>query len=738
MKGTILVVEDSMVQAEVLKRILQKHGYGVIAASNGRLGLELALSMMPGLVISDIVMPVMNGYELCREIKTNKEINRIPVILLTELKSFTNILEGLESLADDYITKPYNEESLICKIETYVNQTISTDDTKNMGGFEVTYGGTTRMIYSNYKKVFNLLIATYENVINQYQEILESREALQKLNNDLIEQTHIIRQSEEMFKFFVQTVPDVIYKIDIDGRFTFINNSIRNYGYEPDELIGEHFSKIIHPDEVKKITRAEVLPSFIGKHTDNSETPKLFDERRNVDRQTVGLEVHLIAKDSDLPDKTIVAEVTSYGIYKFNIDKHTSDLAGTLGVIKCREEDFLGSGGIIKDVTEKKRTEKALFESKKISHALMENASDAIVIADEEGNLLDANKKAVELIGYDKSELVCMKYTDIHPQNELERIMAAFNASVEELIHHFIETQVLRKDGSTVSVEISACPIVINGKKLMQGIFRDITERKLSQEKLRRQEQLLIQQSKMAAMGEMIGVIAHQWKQPLNALGLIIQGINDSYEYGELDAKDIDNIVKETMKQVNFMSKTIDEFRNFFKPSKEKETCSIISVVGEVFSLLSAKLKGSLISYRIICHIHNKTFRNYLEIIPCEDTPITTYKNQLAHVLLNLINNSNDAITERRQKGLLNTDGMISVDCYKENNLLKIEISDNGGGIPEKILDRIFEPYFTTKEDKGTGIGLYMAKVIVEESLGGKIYAKNIENGAVLTLEFNV
>lgn len=200
-KRTILVVEDSMTQAVALKRILQEHGYGVITASNGKLGLELALNNKPDLVISDVIMPEMNGYELCREIKNNKDTARIPVILLTELKSFTSILEGLESLSDDYITKPYNEKNLISKIELYINTTIPCDDATDSGEFEITYEGITHMVYSNYKKVFNLLIATYENSIQQYQELMDSRDSLKKINNELIEQKHIIQQSENMFKF---------------------------------------------------------------------------------------------------------------------------------------------------------------------------------------------------------------------------------------------------------------------------------------------------------------------------------------------------------------------------------------------------------------------------------------------------------------------------------------------------------------------------------------------------------
>ncbi|MCG6552666.1 MAG: PAS domain S-box protein [Candidatus Magnetominusculus sp. LBB02] len=732
-KGTILVVEDSIIQATLLKRTLTKHGYDVITAPNGRRGLELALSDMPDVVVSDVVMPQMNGYELCRQIKGNEAIKRIPVILLTELRSIADIIEGLQSLSDDYITKPYDEQYLISKIDFYINIMIPCDD---MGeGFDVTYKDTTYTIYSNYKKVFNLLFAIYENTLRQYQEMMESKEALKKLNDELIDQAHTIKESENMFKFFVQTIPDVIYKVDVDGRFTFINDSIRDYGHEPEELIGKHFSIIFNPDDAQRISRETVLPRFIGKNTGQAESPKLFDERRSVERKTYNLEVRV---KTATPDKSVIADVSSYGIYKFDIDKRSSEPEGTLGVIRCKDDECLGSAGIIRNITEKKRVETALFESEKVAQVLMENASDAILRSDTEGNLIDANRKAVQLLGYSKQELLQMKVKDIHPQPELDLISADIQRSVETDTPQCTETLVLRKDGSTVAVEISGCFIEVNGKKIMQGIFRDLTERRLAQEKLRRQEQLLIQQSKMAAMGEMIGVIAHQWKQPLNILSLVVHELNDAREYGELDAACIDKVVNNSMKQVEFMSKTIDEFKNFFKPSKEKETFFVTNVIAEVFSLLSAQLQHSSIAYQFTCNCHKHTFRHHSEIMECDGPPITTYKNQLAHVLLNLISNSNEAIIERRQNGLSDTNGMIAINCYQGDNLLKLEITDNGGGIPEEILDKVCEPYFTTKKDKGTGIGLYMAKVIVEERLGGRMYVQNVEDGAMFTLEFNV
>ncbi|KWT85003.1 PAS domain S-box protein [Candidatus Magnetominusculus xianensis] len=727
MAKTILIVEDSKIQLEILRRILQKNGYDVITASNGRLGLNIALFTKPDIVISDINMPEMNGYELCREIKNNKDINKIPVILLTELKSVTDIIEGLKSQSDDYITKPYNEKYLISKIESYINNTIPIVDATVSGEFEVTYQGTTHVIYSNYRKIFNLLFSTYENVIHQYQEILESKDTLQRLNNELIEQAHVIKESEEMFKFFVQTLPDVVYKIDTDGKFTFINDAIRHYGYEPEELIGEHFSKIFYQDDVKNISREEVLPYFLGKKSGNLKPPKLFDERRSVDRKTFGLEVRLKTKDEELSNKPIISEVSSYGIYKFNADKHIADHDGTLGVISRKLDFCLGSGGIIKDITEKKRIEHALLESEKISHALMENASDAILIADTEGNLLDANIKAVVLLGYSKSELLHMKYTDIHPQDDRGRVINVFQRAIAEGCHHFLETHILRKDGTRVSVEISANIIKINGKILAQGIFRDITERKLSEERHRRQEQLMIYQSKMAAMGEMIGLIAHQWRQPINAIGLIIQDIKDAYDYGEFDGKYVAKAVDMTMCQVNFMSKTIDDFRDFLKPSKLKVRFDVKSTIDKLISMFAQLYKKSAIDITLRAECDVKLFTD-------------GYPNEFNQVILNILNNSRDAITSIKYPGVTPKWGQIEITISNSDDGGKIIIliRDTGGGIPENVIENIFEPYFTTKGMEGTGIGLYMSKTIIETNMGGRLSVKNVEGGAEFMIELAV
>lgn len=256
-------------------------------------------------------------------------------------------------------------------------------------------------------------------------------------------------------------------------------------------------------------------------------------------------------------------------------------------------------------------------------------------------------------------------------------------------------------------------------------------------EKHRQKEQLLIQQSKMAAMGEMIGNIAHQWKQPLNSLSLIIGDIVDAYDYGDLDRAYIVQLVEQSMEQILFMSKTVDDFRHFLKPSKAKTDFDVKIAVAEVLSILWPQFRTNFIFFTINCHIHNKTFNSLSDVICSDDMIISTYKNEFAQVILNIITNAKDAIIDSRKRGLMGKagEGAITIDCAREPGNVLITIRDNGGGIPAEIMDRIFEPYFTTKsDDKGTGIGLYMAKTIIENNLYGTLTAGNAVGGAEFTL----
>ncbi len=252
----------------------------------------------------------------------------------------------------------------------------------------------------------------------------------------------------------------------------------------------------------------------------------------------------------------------------------------------------------------------------------------------------------------------------------------------------------------------------------MEQITNDLEHRVENEiAKRREKEQLLIHQSRLAAMGEMIENIAHQWRQPLNVIGIAVADISMKSTLGILHDEEIENNTAIVNRNLSFMSNTIDDFRNFFNTDKESVFFQPIEPIEEIFALLGEQLRHARISYSI----HKGS-----------DTHLFGVINEFKQVILNLINNAQDAIKSTEPK----SGGKIDVTLRRDTDSLYIDISDNGGGVPDTIMGRIFEPYFTTKlHNKGTGIGLYMSKVIVEQHFDGSLSVQNTEEGAIFTLK---
>jgi signal transduction histidine kinase len=243
----------------------------------------------------------------------------------------------------------------------------------------------------------------------------------------------------------------------------------------------------------------------------------------------------------------------------------------------------------------------------------------------------------------------------------------------------------------------------------------ETAERLQAVESLREKEQIFMQQSRQAAMGEMIGNIAHQWRQPLNTLGLMVQELPLVYDVGELSREFLQENVNKTMEIIRHMSQTIDDFRNFFKPDKEKVDFDVLAIVKKTISLV----KGSF---------NERCIR--LQVKDGDTTIVHGYPNEFSQVLLNILDNARDAFSEQAKAP------QVTIDIRKEGDKAIIAITDNAGGIAEDDLARIFEPYFTTKgPDKGTGVGLFMAKNIIERNMGGRLSASNTAGGARFTIE---
>ncbi|WP_375722535.1 cache domain-containing protein [Arcobacter sp. KX21116] len=343
-------------------------------------------------------------------------------------------------------------------------------------------------------------------------------------------------------------------------------------------------------------------------------------------------------------------------------------------------------------------------------YALLFNYSnDGFIISEIINNstrILSLNSTALKTIGYESNEILYKDFFNLFDQLSLEEIRQS-NSLVKTV-------KLFTKDKQTRTIELNAIIYSYENQNLLFASLRDITERTLLKEEKVKQQNILIQKSKMAAMGEMIGNIAHQWRQPLSQVSGLFFDIESAYDYKELDKKYLQNRVDEANDLLEYMSKTIDDFRNFFNPNSKKELFYLNEAIDNAVKIVKSTL----------------TFHHIELIINIEeDYKIDGYKNEYSQAIMNIISNAKDILLEKNIKN-----PQIRIYAQK-NEKLCLHIEDNAGGIDDTIINKIFDPYFTTKYEYGTGIGLYMTKMIIEEKMNGTIKVKNSTNGAIFSIE---
>jgi signal transduction histidine kinase len=252
---------------------------------------------------------------------------------------------------------------------------------------------------------------------------------------------------------------------------------------------------------------------------------------------------------------------------------------------------------------------------------------------------------------------------------------------------------------------------LLKRQKELLGQKNDFLQKEIDEKisELRQKDKTMILQSRQAAMGEMIGNIAHQWRQPLNALAGLLVNIQQAYQYNELTVDYLDDCVKDGGRLIQKMSATINDFRNFFLPDKEAVLFSAQNQINHALSLVEAGLQNQNITIHLEAH---------------QDVLLTGFPNEYSQVILDLLSNAGEAV---KAKCVL--EGLITIRLFKRDGWGCVSIRDNGGGIAADVIDKIFEPYFSTKK-MGTGIGLYMSKMIIERSMNGTIEAHNSDDGA--------
>ena len=347
--------------------------------------------------------------------------------------------------------------------------------------------------------------------------------------------------------------------------------------------------------------------------------------------------------------------------------------------------------GTIYDITE-------LTLLKNQTHKFFNFSANLLAIATRKGKVLQTNPSWLKTLGYEKQELENTLIIDLVHSDDIVKTLEEMKKVKDGKTIHYFENRCKHKDGSyrTIAWTVN----VVEETNLIYATGQDITE-------VKENNLIMYQQSKMAAMGEMLGNIAHQWRQPLSIISTASSGLKMQHQMDMLSDKMLFELVDGITEATKYLSTTIDDFRNFFEPNKTKTLTNTSNIIEKTLKLINGQLNKYDID--IIKNIENIDF--YI------------YENELMQVLINIFNNAKDQIIKER----LNT-GYIFVDIYKKENKLFIDIKDNANGVDETIMDNIFEPYFTTKDKSiGTGIGLYMSQEIISKHMKGKLLVKNSE-----------
>ncbi len=394
--------------------------------------------------------------------------------------------------------------------------------------------------------------------------------------------------------------------------------------------------------------------------------------------------------------------------------------------------EFVISIGV--DITERRHAEHLLAENRKVLRTMIDSASMWISYFGQDGRYVVANQRYAETFGLPLDKIEGAHYTEVLPpalaqahRPYIERCLAGETVSFNEA-SDVGAAEPLYTTGVYV-------PVLDEGGRIIGGVvaISDVSQIKLVEHSLRElnasleqrvqeqteenllKERLLLQQSRHAAMGEMVSAIAHQWRQPLNALAITLANLQDSFEFGELDKACMESTMETAHGFIQKMSSTIDDFRNFFRAKQRKEQYSLADAIRDAANLVQPSLAASAVELALECPTDMENFGS---------------ANELGQVLVNLIVNAKEASIEHKVAA-----PRVIVKLERDGDNAVISIEDNAGGIAAGVGERIFDPYFTTKP-MGTGIGLYMARIIIERHLNGSIAYANIGHGARFTLTF--
>ncbi len=351
-----------------------------------------------------------------------------------------------------------------------------------------------------------------------------------------------------------------------------------------------------------------------------------------------------------------------------------------------------------------KKKDIALLESLSHFQILMDTMHEAVIVSSDEMGILDINSAAETIFGFSKSEFMKLRLLDLAGEASASLYTESFTAGDVDSF----EIDLMRYDGTSF-------PALVGGRNSYRDNLPVRITTVIDLSELKEKEALLFQKAKMADMGEMIGNIAHQWRQPLSMINMIIAVLKEKNRQELLKSEELGLKLTEIENSIQYMSGTMDDFMSFYRPNKQKEKFCVCSAVEKALDVIAPDLPEKGIE---------------LQFEPKYEYYVHGYVNEYTQVLVSLLTNAKDLLVHRKVES-----AYIKINIFEKEGDVVLEVSDNAGGMKEKNLQRVFEPYFTTKhKSSGTGLGLYISKMIIENSMDGTLYGENLQEGAKFTI----
>jgi len=568
-------------------------------------------------------------------------------------------------------------------------------DTPNEAEFIRSLESQLSQIKSQLRAQEHKLETSRENMQMMHEELQSSNEELQASNEELETSNEELQTSnEDLNRAYLET--DLVQKqllqilesssegilgLDLEQKHTFVNNAAaRMLGYTAEYLIG----KPSHP---------------IWHHSKRDGTS-------------------YSANDCPVSMVLLTGENTRGEELIWHSDGTSFEVEFVVSVIK-KDGKITGAVLFFHDISHEKELQNLVKKQEELTNRYLDVAG-MVVVLDKNADIVLINKKGSEILEGEPDDFIGKNWFDKHiDQENIQKIKAVFSSVMREktdLVHSYTN-EVLTLSGQKRLIYWQNT-LLKDEKKQILGVISagtDITDLDALQRKLQENEEMMIAQSRQAAMGDMISMIAHQWRQPISIISMVANNLRADIDLeNEIEIKQLNEFIDTISSQTEHLSQTIDDFRNFFKPNKEKEKTTLCRVIENVLSIVKKSLDNNNIT---------------LEYTKDSRSEFLTYPNELVQVFLNLIMNAKEAIIENKIE-----QGAINIEIIESSTQIQAVICDNGLGINENIINELGNPYVSSKSKNGTGLGLYMSIIIVTKHLNGTLTWKNSDAGACFTI----